>query len=247
MRAVAYARVSTIQQRQEGNIEVQRDAISEYATRAGFELQGIFVDDGISANDLENRTGLIDMLDFIDSGGVDVVLIYKLDRLARDLLIQEKIMSELVERQVNLVSLNDPDVLGADPSRTLIRQILGALAQYERAMITMRLMAGKRYKAKRGGFNGGPAPYGYDTVDADLVINPIEAETVKVIFQLRDRAMSYRRIAAYLNEGGFKSPSGGPWSFSTIRSILKRKLYIGDAKYEDVVVQRPELSILEVK
>ncbi len=95
LRLVGYARVSTDNQAQEGTIEIQKLALSEYAKAQGHELVKVFSDEGVSGG-LENRPGLAELFDYLERDqDTDGVLIFKLDRLARDLMIQENLPCDL--------------------------------------------------------------------------------------------------------------------------------------------------------
>jgi len=103
---IGYCRVSTSNQNEECSINLQRQAMNEYAALNGYELAAIFEDDGVSGG-LENRAGLADMFNYLeaeDNKDIDVVLIFKLDRLARDLYIQEHLIKKLESLNVKIHS-----------------------------------------------------------------------------------------------------------------------------------------------
>ncbi len=97
MKLAGYCRVSTGNQKEEKTIELQIKALREYAEKKGYELTEIFTDNGISGSkDLDNRPGLAEMFEYLESSpDVSGVLIFKLDRLARDLYIQEHLLRKL--------------------------------------------------------------------------------------------------------------------------------------------------------
>src|SRR5207244_2593385 len=104
----------------------------------------------------------------VRDGRVRGLVVYRLDRLARDLVLQEQLLSEVWRMHGVVCSTSPsedaylaPDDAGDDPSRALIRQILGAVAQYERGMIRLRLRQGKARKVARGGYAGGAPPFGF--------------------------------------------------------------------------------------
>lgn len=100
----------------------------------------VFREKGVSGTkDLENRPAFIEMLTALHGDGVDLVLVERLDRLARDLMIQETIIGDLRKYGFELISVHEPDLLKDDPTRTLIRQIMGAIAEYERKIIVSKL------------------------------------------------------------------------------------------------------------
>jgi DNA invertase Pin-like site-specific DNA recombinase len=109
---------------------------------------------------LGSRTGLANALTLLRSNNADGITVYRLDRLARDLIIQEQLLAEARQHGWHVFSTStsvaayledDP----GDPSRKMIRQVLGAVAEYERSMIALRLRSGRARKAQRGGFAGG--------------------------------------------------------------------------------------------
>ena len=107
----------------------------------------------------------------------------------------------------------------------LVRQILGAVAGYERSMIRLRLAAGRDRKKLTGGFAGGGVPYGYRSVHGELVHEPAEQEGLRQMRQMRRAGRSYREMAAALEARGFPPPRSatGKWQPNTIRTILIRE------------------------
>ena len=149
-RAFAYLRVSGKGQLDGDGFSRQLLAIKKHAAVHGIRIVRIFREEGVSGTkDLENRPALQDLLVALHGNGTKLVLIEKLDRLARDLMIQEAIIADMKRNGFEIVSVAEPDLCSDDPSRTLMRQILGAFAQYERAMIVQKLRgARQRMRAK---------------------------------------------------------------------------------------------------
>lgn len=217
MRVAAYLRVSTDQQAEHGmGLDVQRQAIKAWAKTNGHRIVLWATDSGISgSNGLDTREGLLDALGAVRDRQADGLCVYKLDRLARELVLQEQLLAELWRMGGHVWSCSpsedaylQPEGDGSDPSRTLIRQMLGAVAQYERAAIRMRMRAGKARKAASGGFIGGQVPFGWDAVDGDLVANEEEQETLQIISDLHAGGASTRQIAAELEALGRLTKSG---------------------------------------
>lgn len=245
LRLVGYCRVSTENQKAEGTIEIQRQALKSYAEANGYELGDIYQDEGVSGG-LENRPGLADLLTHLEDGTeTDGVLIYKLDRLARDLMIQEGLIKKLQDLGKRLISTKEPDLDGKDPTRTLLRQILGSFAEFEKALITMRLSAGRMNKAQKGKHAGGGVALGYQSKDKDLMINKAGAETIKKIFYLkRSRRLGLREIARQLNDERTPTAKGGQWYAGTIRYILNNPVYRGKLSYKDIDSKRADLALI---
>lgn len=229
MRLVGYIRVSTTAQAEEGlGLEVQEQALRAWAKSEGHRLVAIHRDEGISgSNGLDTRLGLGDALALIEEGKAEGLVVYRLDRLARDLVLQEQLLADLRRMGGRLFStsaaeqgyVDDDD---SDPSRAMIRQILGAVNAYERSMIALRLKAGRARKAANGGYAYGPPPLGYRAEGGELVRDDSEQETLERIAELRRAGKSLREIARALDEQGIPTKRGGPWQSRVLSDIVKR-------------------------
>jgi len=211
-KAFGYLRVSGRGQIDGDGFERQELAIRAYAKAHDIRLVKVFREEGISGtHELADRPALLEMLEALAADGVKLVLIEKLDRIARDLLVQETIIGDLKKRGFELVSVMEPDLCSTDPSRVLMRQIFGAIAEYDRAMIVAKLRgARQRMKAKTGSCEG-RKPYGfYDG----------ESEPLQRLRALRQTGLSYDAIADVLNAEGLKPRSGAHWWGKTVNNIL---------------------------
>lgn len=245
MRLVGYARVSTENQKEEGTIEIQRAALIEYAEAKSYDLVQIFSDNGISgAKDLDNRPGLSEMFDYLESQtDISGVLIFKLDRLARDLYIQEHLLRKLQDMNRALVSVKEPDICSNDPMRKAFRQFMGIVSELEKSFITMRLSGGRINKARKGSYAGGCPAYGYNAKNKELAVNAEQADIIKNIFYLRD-FYSLREIANYLNQKGIPSARGRRWYAGTVKYILDNPLYRGVIEYANVRTAKVDLALV---
>jgi DNA invertase Pin-like site-specific DNA recombinase len=150
---------------------------------------------------LDNRPALLELFESLAADGIKLVLIEKLDRLARDLMVQENILADLNKRGFELVSVTEPDLLQKDPARVLMRQIFGAIAQYDKAMIVAKLRAARQRTRAAKGYCEGRKPYGY---------RPGEAEVVARILRLRRDGVVLEKIADQLNaEAVRRGPGSG--------------------------------------
>jgi site-specific DNA recombinase len=230
---IAYCRTSTENQREEKTIELQVESISKYADKSNMEVTEWFKDDGVSGG-LEDRPELIRLMKYLETNlEIEGVVIYKLDRLARDLYIQEGLIKELTKLNKQVISTLEPDLDSRDPFRKAFRQMLGVFAEFEKAMITLRMKNGRNSAVAKGRWHGGPV-YGYDsTGDGQLNINDTEAKVVERIFKMKKRQrLSASRIAKRLNQENIptKRPNCKWYSF-TVRKILKNPLYRGQIRY----------------
>src|SRR3989338_417968 len=110
------------------------------------------------------------------------VLIYKLDRLARDLYIQEHLIKKLEILQKSIFSVKEHGLDSKDPMRKAFRQFMGIVSELEKAFITMRLSGGRLNKARKGGYSGGLVPLGYIAENKNLEIDANNLETIRTIF-----------------------------------------------------------------
>ena len=221
--------MSTDRQAEDGlGLDVQSDACKKWARANSHRVVATFTDAGVSgSNGLDNRVGLADTLRALRNKEISGVVVYRLDRLARDLVLQESLLAEVrrMGGQVFTTSaaeagylVDDPD----DPSRKLIRQVLGAVNEYERAMISLRLRSGRRAKAERGGFAYGSPAFGYRAEGGELV--PVEEEqvTVRRITELHRQGLSLRAISETLDKEGHATKRGSRWHPQTVARIVKR-------------------------
>jgi DNA invertase Pin-like site-specific DNA recombinase len=222
-KVLGYTRVGTREQVTGFGLEVQAKAIKDYAKANGLRLVRTLSDEGISgSNGLDARKGLAEVLTVVESGQVSGLVVYRLDRLARDLILQETLMTRMHEAGVEVLSVTEPDIDSEDGTRVLVRQILGAVSQYERALIRSRMMGGRAAKVASGGYGGGRPPFGWRAEGKELVPEPREQEAIALVRQLADEGLSSRQIAARLEEAGHRPKVGEQWSSVQVLRILRR-------------------------
>jgi len=221
-KAIGYIRVSTTEQLSGFGLDVQEQAIRECCKAKGLHLVEVFRDEGQSgSNGLEARVGLAGALATLKAEEASMLVVYRLDRLARDLILQETLLETLRDQGTPVVSASEPDLDTAtdDPTKVLIRQIIGAVSQYERAVIRGRMVAGKAAKRERGGYLGGTVPYGFRLEDGQVIPHDDEQEIVALVGRLRAAGASLREIAAELDTQGFRPRDGDRWHPNTVRRI----------------------------
>lgn len=228
-RFFAYLRVSTSGQAERDTIATQREVVRDWCVENGVTLSGVFTDDGISgAEGLDRRVGLASALDEMRSG--DTLVVYRLDRLARDLLLQETLLGTIWRKGAAIVSCSPAEAEHladdpADPSRRLVRQIMGAVAEYERGMIRARTLAGRRRRQAMGGWVGGPVPYGFQPVDGVLVEKLGEIELLEEMHRLELAGATYQQLADWMTD-----QTGEPWLRMRCHRVLAR--YRREIKWE---------------
>ncbi|MCA9359937.1 recombinase family protein [Candidatus Kaiserbacteria bacterium] len=233
-RYIAYCRTSTENQKEEKTIELQEKDITKFANRSGIEIAMWCKDEGVSGG-LEDRPALVEMMDAIESDStIAGVVIYKLDRLARDLYIQEGLIRELSKMGKEIISTLEPDLASDDPFRKAFRQMLGVFAEFEKAMITLRMKNGRNNAVAKGFWHGGQV-YGYDASNGRLVINKSEADIVRRIFHMkRYQRMNCSQIARTLNAENVPTKrTGSIWRPLTVKKMLANPIYKGQMRYNN--------------
>ena len=227
---VAYLRVSTDKQAEEGlGLDVQEQKIRAWAKAEGHKIVAWHKDEGLSgSNGLDTRKGLYEALAAIQGRSARGVVVYRLDRLARDLIVQEQLLAEIRRMGGEAYTTSaaeagyladDPD----DPSRKLIRQILGAVNEYERSMIALRLRNGRKLKAARGGFAYGAPHFGARAEGKELVADEREQAAVGRIRALQADGLSLRQICCQLDAEGIRPKRGDRWHATTVNRVLARE------------------------
>lgn len=242
-RAVGYLRISTEGQADGLGLDVQRESVEQWCQAKGHELVAVHQDVTSGKNGLGDRDGLALALTALATGEAQVLVVPRLDRLARDLVLQEQLLREAwmhgevascAEGEGNLK--DDPD----DPSRALIRQVLGAVSQYERSMIALRLKRGRAAKAARGGYSFGSPHYGTKAVNGELVPVPEEQEVIDIIRVMVGEGLSGQQIADNLNWRGVKPRRGQQWYRSQVNRIIRREGMRGQSSADEAASSRSD-------
>jgi DNA invertase Pin-like site-specific DNA recombinase len=222
-KVIGYVRVSTQEQVGGFGLDVQRKAIKDYCAANGLRVVETLADEGQSGtNGLDARVGLAEALAIVERREVSGIVVARMDRLARDLLLQETLMARMRQAGAEVISVSEPDMDSDDPTRVLVRQVLGSISQYERALIRGRMMAGKAAKVSQGGYGGGRPPFGWRAEGKELVPEPGEQEAIALVRRLSDEGLSTRQIATRLEEAGIRPKAGGHWSSVQVLRIIQR-------------------------
>jgi site-specific DNA recombinase len=244
--AVAYCRVSTLEQKREGyGIDIQIRDVRAFAQRQGLLVVRFYKDEAESGAK-EDRTQLRRLLQDCRRGRVQRVILPSLDRLSRDVRIAENLFHDFATLGVDVLIADMPTYNGRDRKDVLVRQIREAIAEENRKEIIERLWKGRQERIRRGLPPGGNAPYGYKRVDRTLVPDPVEAAVVKIVFTLARRGSTPTAIARTLVRRGFERRNGRPWTRRRVASVLARwELYRhGLIRYGEVKGTQRNLVLL---
>jgi site-specific DNA recombinase len=249
MRAALYARVSTERQAERGTIGSQLQLLREHVAEAGDELVGEYLDDGHSGARLD-RPGLDALRDGAEGGLFERVWCLSPDRLARAYAYQVLVLDELARFGVTLAFTDAPALATDDPQATLLTQVQGVIAEYEKAKIAERYRRGKLFRARAGEITTWKTAYGYRRIPRSATTGPAhweiyepEAVVVRRIFSDRAAGTTVREICRRLNADRVPSPTGkATWGTSTLLRLLRNEAYVGRVYYnrtESVPDRRP--------
>jgi DNA invertase Pin-like site-specific DNA recombinase len=214
MKVFAYLRVSGRGQLHGDGFTRQLLAVEKYAAAHGDEIVRVFREKAIpGATDMVDRPAWREMVGEILADGVKTIVIERLDRLARDLMVQEHIVADCQKRGIALLSAAEPDLCSADPTRILMRQILGAVAAYDKSLVVAKLRGARERKRAQRGRCEGAKRYG------ELAG---EREVLERMRALREGGATLTAIAETLNADGVRPRRGTKWFPMAVGRILSR-------------------------
>jgi DNA invertase Pin-like site-specific DNA recombinase len=197
----------------------QQDAIARYAKLHNIEVVSEFRDEGVTGKmELEGRSGLSACIQYVSDHDIALVLVESSDRLARDMIVAEVLIREFQKLRVHVISasggVNLTEGNDNNPTAKLIRQILGAVAEFDRCVTVLKLRGARERVKARTGRCEGPKPFG---------TSEGHRPTIDRILSLRASGMAVDTIAETLNAEGLKSKKGGRWHASSVRNVLLRE------------------------
>ena len=249
VRCAIYTRKSTTEGLDSdfNTLDAQREA-AEYYIRAQAHqnwtiLPARYDDGGFTGANID-RPALQRLLDDLDRGALDMVVVYKVDRLSRSLLDFARLMERFDKKGVGFVSVTQNFDTSSSMGR-LVLNILLSFAQFERELISERTRDKIQAARRRGKWTGGQLVLGYriDPEQGGLAVIPEEAEVVRTIFDLYLSTHSIGFVAGRLNELGLvtkrhvskkgKTRGGHRWNKSTVYQVLRNPLYVGKTRTGD--------------
>jgi len=228
IKVAIYIRVSTHHQVDKESLPFQRQELENYAKYVlNCEDYVTFEDAGYSAKNTD-RPDYQNMMARIRSGEFTHLLVWKLDRISRNLRDFTVMWDELKEYGVTFVSKMEQFDTSSAMGEAMLRIIL-VFAELERKLTAERVLSMMLSRAEKGGWNGSRVPLGYDWnyEKKVIVINKEEAVLVQKIFNLYEKTGSSTLVAKLLKEQGEKTKRGGDWMGTTVLQILRNPIYIG--------------------
>ena len=218
MSLVGYIRVST--DMQEDGLEVQKNALFEWAKKHNKTLTYIFEDINVSgALCFSKRQGLLQAIQLLKKG--DVLLVQRRDRLGRELYVITTIEYQVKKRGARIVSTSGEGTDSNDPASKMLSAMVDVFSSYERDVITTRIKLAMLAKKKRGEVVG-YVPYGKKRTDGNILVdNEQEKKVIAYILKLEKEGTSHTRIAQKLLKKGIVNRKGEKWHKSSLQRLIK--------------------------
>ncbi len=236
LRCAIYTRKSSEEglEQEFNSLDAQRESCEAYIASQrseGWRAMAERYDDGGFSGGTLDRPGLTMLLEDVKDGLVDVIVVYKIDRLSRSLMDFAKLVEVFDTQDVTFVSVTQSFNTTTSMGR-LTLNILLSFAQFEREVTAERIRDKFAASRKRGMWMGGVVPLGYDVKDRKLVVNETEAKTIRHIFTRFVELGSATVLTRELREGGIRNKSGRLMDKGFIYRLLNNRLYIGEAVHK---------------
>ena len=251
-----YIRVSTAMQVDGYSLEAQKERLTKFAAFQEMEVVREYCDAGKSGKSITGRPEFTRMLQDIAESGedIDFILVFKLSRFGRNAADVLNSLQYIQDYGVNLICVEDGIDSSKDSGKLTIT-VLSAVAEIERENILVQTMVGRKQKAREGKWNGGQAPFGYtlDTKNSTLIVDPDEAEIVRLIFdKFVHTEMGADTICDYLNQHGYtkkrvRDQEVSHFTRSFLMRVLDNPVYTGKIAYGKSATEKVKGSRDEYK
>ena len=233
MNVVIYARYSCDNQREE-SIEGQIRECKQYADRNDMCIIGEYIDRAFSAK-TDNRPEFQKMINDSYSKKFQAIVVWKLDRFARNRYDSARYKTILKKNMVEVISATEVISKGAEG--IILEAVLEGYAEYYSADLSEKVIRGMTENALKCKYNGGNVPIGY-FIDANknYQIDKLTAPFVKDAFEMYDSNVTMKKITEYLNQKGVRTSKNKLISIRTMSTIFRNRKYIGEYKYRDIIV-----------
>jgi site-specific DNA recombinase len=245
VRVATYVRISTDETMQPHSLAAQAQRLDAFAqSQEGWRIVRRFEDKASGAT--VERPALQRMLAEAEAGRFELLLVYKVDRLARSARGLTQLLEQLDAAQVGFRSASEPFDTTSAPGRMMV-QMLGVFAEFERATIIDRVIAGMERKASRGEWTGGSVPYGYrlDAERRHLEPDPAETPLIEEVFDRYARRLDgATTIARWLTDNGYRTKNNKPFNPQAVFTILRNRVYLGEIYYRGKHYEAPHPALI---
>jgi site-specific DNA recombinase len=248
VRVATYVRISTDETMQPHSLAAQAQRLEAFAqSQEGWRIVRRFEDKASGAS--VDRPGLQRMLAEAEAGRFELLLVYKVDRLARSARGLTQLLEQLDAAEVGFRSASEPFDTTSAPGRMMV-QMLGVFAEFERATIIDRVIAGMERKASRGEWTGGRLPYGYrlDPQRRHLQPDPTETPLIEEVFDRYARRLEgATTIAHWLSDNGYRTKNNKPFNPQAVLTILRNRIYLGEIFYRGNHYPAPHPALISTE
>ncbi len=233
MKAVIYARYSCDNQREE-SIEGQLRECREFAARKGMTLVDTYIDRAMSAK-TDNRPQFQKMIRESSKGFFDVVIVWKLDRFARNRYDSAHYKATLRKNGVKVTSATE--IISEGAEGIILESVLEGYAEYYSAELSEKVIRGMTENALKCQYNGGFVPVGF-RIDENkhYQLDELVAPLVREAFIMYVNGKQVKEIVEYLNDNGVISSQKKPMTKTTVSAVLQNRKYIGEYQYRDIII-----------
>ncbi len=242
LKVALYMRYSSDKQ-SEQSIEGQERVCTEFCKRNGYAIIRKYIDRATSAfKDAEKRLQFQKMIKDSSKGDFAGVVVYKLDRFARNRYDSAIYETKLERNGVKLISATEN--ISDSPEGIILKSVLVGMAQFYSEELSQKINRGLRETALKGGVTGA-TPLGYKVKNKQYVLDEAAAPIVKEAFELYDKSVSIKEICEIFNNKGYKTARGGKFNRSSFHHMFKNVIYIGTYKYKDIVLEDKVPAIVD--
>ena len=233
MTAVIYARYSSDNQREE-SIEGQIRECTAYAEKNGITVVKHYIDRALSAK-TDNRPDFQQMIKDSEKRLFDIVLVWKLDRFARNRYDSAHYEYQLERNHVKLVSATEP--ISDSPAGIMVKSMLTGMAEYYSAELSEKVVRGMTENVLKGKYNGGTIPIGFKVDEEKFFqIDPLKAPFVVEAFQRYNEGATMKELMNWLNDSGVTTNRNQKFTYNSVQTLLTNKRYIGENHFKDIVM-----------
>ena len=233
MTAVIYARYSSDNQREE-SIEGQIRECTAYAEKNGITVVKHYIDRALSAK-TDNRPDFQQMIKDSEKRLFDIVLVWKLDRFARNRYDSAHYEYQLERNHVKLVSATEP--ISDSPAGIMVKSMLTGMAEYYSAELSEKVVRGMTENVLKGKYNGGTIPIGFKVDEGKFFhIDPLKAPFVVEAFQRYNEGATMKELMNWLNDSGVTTNRNQKFTYNSVQKLLTNKRYIGENHFKDIVM-----------
>lgn len=256
-RTRTYVRYSDHKQDDGFSVEYQLAEIEEFMYKHGLELQKHHIDQAVSGTKVAGREAFFELVHDVKENLVDVIVVYKLNRIFRNAYESQKYRKLFKKHGVKLMSVTQQIDEDTSAGR-LMTNVLSDIDQYQSETISDHVKSSMREMARQGYFTGGTVPFGYALESVEngkktrkkYIPDALEQDVVRKVFELYADGHSLRYLQTYLTDNGFKTRQGKEFGITTIARMLGNDFYIGTLRYktqgyEDIVIENAVPPIID--